>query len=67
MIRRPLMTTLIMVGVLIFGLMSYRLLPVSDLPNVDYPTIQVSASLPGANKPQNDGCIRCNTSRAAVF
>ncbi len=48
-IRRPIMTTLIMVGVLIFGLMSYRLLPVSDLPNVDYPTIQVSASLPGAN------------------
>jgi HAE1 family hydrophobic/amphiphilic exporter-1 len=29
--------------------MGYRLLPVSDLPNVDFPTIQVSASLPGAN------------------
>lgn len=48
-IRRPIMTTLVMLGVLIFGLASYRLLPVSDLPNVDFPTIQVSASLAGAN------------------
>ncbi|RCJ26786.1 acriflavine resistance protein B [Nostoc minutum NIES-26] len=48
-IRRPIMTTLVMVGILIFGLMSYQLLPVSDLPNVDYPTLQVSASLPGAS------------------
>ncbi|MDZ8185286.1 MAG: efflux RND transporter permease subunit [Nostoc sp. ChiSLP02] len=48
-IRRPIMTTLVMVGVLIFGLMSYQQLPVSDLPNVDYPTLQVTASLPGAN------------------
>lgn len=48
-IRRPVMTTLAMLGVLIFGLASYRLLPVSDLPNVDFPTIQVSASLPGAS------------------
>jgi HAE1 family hydrophobic/amphiphilic exporter-1 len=36
-------------GILIFGGMAYRRLPVSDLPNVDFPTIQVSASLPGAN------------------
>ncbi|MBW4634623.1 MAG: efflux RND transporter permease subunit [Iphinoe sp. HA4291-MV1] len=48
-IRRPIMTTLVMVGILIFGLMSYRLLPISDLPNVDYPTIQVSATRPGAS------------------
>lgn len=48
-IRRPIMTTLVMVGVLIFGLMSYQLLPVSDLPNVDYPTLQVTANLPGAS------------------
>jgi len=48
-IRRPVMTTLIMLGILLFGVMGYRLLPVSDLPNVDFPTIQVSASLPGAN------------------
>jgi HAE1 family hydrophobic/amphiphilic exporter-1 len=48
-VRRPVMTVLVMVGILIFGLAGYRLLPVSTLPNVDFPTIQVSADLPGAN------------------
>jgi HAE1 family hydrophobic/amphiphilic exporter-1 len=48
-IRRPVMTTLVMSGILLFGLISYRYLPVSDLPNVDYPTIVVQASLPGAS------------------
>jgi len=48
-IRRPVMTTLVMLGILVFGAMGYRLLPASDLPNVDFPTIQVMASLPGAN------------------
>ena len=47
-IRRPVMTTLVMLGILLFGVMGYRLLPVSDLPNVDFPTILVSAGLPGA-------------------
>jgi len=48
-IRRPIMTTLVMAGILIFGLMSYNQLPISALPNVDYPTIQVSASRAGAS------------------
>jgi hydrophobic/amphiphilic exporter-1 (mainly G- bacteria), HAE1 family len=48
-IRRPVMTTLVMIGILLFGVMGYRLLPISDLPNVDFPTIQVSAALPGAS------------------
>src|SRR5512140_488438 len=48
-IRRPIMTSLIMIAIFIFGVVSYRLLPVNDLPNVDFPTIQVNASLPGAN------------------
>jgi HAE1 family hydrophobic/amphiphilic exporter-1 len=48
-VRRPVMTVLVMVGVLIFGIGGYRLLPVSTLPNVDFPTIQVSADLPGAS------------------
>jgi hydrophobic/amphiphilic exporter-1 (mainly G- bacteria), HAE1 family len=48
-IRRPIMTTLVMLAILVFGIAAYRLLPVSDLPNVDFPTIQVSASLPGAS------------------
>jgi hydrophobic/amphiphilic exporter-1 (mainly G- bacteria), HAE1 family len=47
-IRRPVMTTLVMSGILLFGLISYRYLAVSDLPNVDYPTILVQANLPGA-------------------
>ncbi|MGQ0656343.1 MAG: efflux RND transporter permease subunit [Betaproteobacteria bacterium] len=48
-VRRPVMTVLVMVGVLIFGLAAYRLLPVSTLPTVDFPTIQVTAELPGAS------------------
>ena len=48
-IRRPIMTTLVMVAILVFGLMAYKSLPVSDLPNVDFPTISVNASLPGAS------------------
>jgi HAE1 family hydrophobic/amphiphilic exporter-1 len=48
-IQRPITTTLIMVGIVLFGLIGYRALPVSDLPNVDFPTIQVTASLRGAN------------------
>ena len=48
-IRRPVMTTLVMAGILLFGLVGFRQLPVSDLPSVDYPTIQVSANLPGAS------------------
>ena len=48
-ITRPVMTTLLTLGILIFGLMSYPKLPVSDLPNVDIPIILVQASLPGAS------------------
>ena len=48
-IRRPVMTTLVMLAILGFGLFAFQGLPVSDLPNVDFPTIQVSASLPGAS------------------
>ncbi len=48
-IRRPVMTTLVMIGILVFGVVSYRKLPVSDLPTVDYPTLNVSANLSGAS------------------
>jgi hydrophobic/amphiphilic exporter-1 (mainly G- bacteria), HAE1 family len=48
-IRRPVMTTLVMLAILLFGIVGYRLLPVSDLPNVDFPTLQVSAAVPGAS------------------
>ena len=43
------MTTLLMVALVIFGIFGYVDLPVSELPNVDFPTIQVNASLPGAD------------------
>ena len=48
-IRRPIATSLLMMGILIFGVASYPLLPVSSLPTVDFPTISVSAQLPGAS------------------
>ncbi|TMH54510.1 MAG: efflux RND transporter permease subunit [Betaproteobacteria bacterium] len=48
-VRRPVMTVLVMTGILIFGIIGYRLLPINALPNVDFPTIQVQAQLPGAN------------------
>ena len=48
-VRRPVMTVLVMLGILAFGLGAYRLLPVNALPNVDFPSIQVQAQLPGAN------------------
>src|ERR1700730_12399002 len=48
-IRRPVITTLSSLAIVLFGLMAYRYLPVNDLPNVDFPTIVVSASLPGAS------------------
>lgn len=48
-IRRPVMTSLLMLAILLFGIIGYRYLAVSDLPNVDFPTIEVSAGLPGAS------------------
>ena len=48
-IHRPVMTTLVMVGILLVGIAGYRAMPVSDLPNVDFPTLSVNASLPGAS------------------
>ncbi|HTK55532.1 MAG TPA: efflux RND transporter permease subunit, partial [Gemmatimonadales bacterium] len=48
-IKRPVMTTLVMLAILFFGLVAYTKLPVSDLPTIDFPTISVNASLPGAN------------------
>jgi HAE1 family hydrophobic/amphiphilic exporter-1 len=48
-INYPVMTTLVMAALLIFGVVGYMTLPVSELPNVDFPTIQVQASLAGAD------------------
>src|SRR5687767_129469 len=48
-IRRPVTTTLLMAGILVFGALAYRQLPVADLPSVDFPTIRVTVGLPGAS------------------
>lgn len=47
-IRKPVMTAVLTVSVILFGVICYRQLPVNDLPTVDYPVIQVQASYPGA-------------------
>ncbi len=47
-IKRPVMTTLLMVGVVFFGVAGFMALPVSDLPNVDFPVLVVMGGLPGA-------------------
>ena len=48
-IRRPVMTVLLTLAVIVAGLATYGKLAVNDLPAVDYPIIQVSCSYPGAN------------------
>ncbi|MFN8608371.1 MAG: efflux RND transporter permease subunit [Vulcanimicrobiota bacterium] len=48
-IRRPVMTTLVMVAILLAGLVGFRLLPIDNLPRVDFPTLTVQAQLPGAS------------------
>lgn len=48
-IRKPIMTTLLMVVVTIFGIVAYFTLPISDLPVIDYPVILVNVGYPGAS------------------
>ncbi|MGH7052659.1 MAG: efflux RND transporter permease subunit, partial [Stellaceae bacterium] len=48
-IRRPIATSLLMLGVLVFGIAAYNLLPVASLPNIDFPTVAVSVNYPGAS------------------
>ena len=48
-IRRPIATSLMMLGILVFGIVAYGLLPVAALPKVDFPTIVVTTTYPGAS------------------
>src|SRR5438067_6050062 len=48
-IRRPVMTMLLTVTVILFGIIAYRALPVNDLPSVDFPVINVTVNYPGAS------------------
>ena len=48
-IRRPVMTAVLTLSVILFGVLCYLQLPVNDLPAVDYPVIQVGVDYPGAS------------------
>ncbi|MFO0684958.1 MAG: efflux RND transporter permease subunit [Sandaracinus sp.] len=48
-IRRPIATSLLVIGIALASLVAYGQLPVAPLPEVDYPTIVVFTQLPGAN------------------
>ncbi|NGX45628.1 MAG: Multidrug resistance protein MdtC [Chlamydiae bacterium] len=48
-VKRPVMTTLVMLAIAFFGVLAYRSLPVSYLPEVEFPTIEVTVSYPGAD------------------
>ena len=48
-IRRPVMTVLLMLSLVVLGIAGFRALPVAALPRIDFPTIQVTATLPGAS------------------
>src|SRR5246127_2998585 len=49
LIRRPVATTLLTIGIALAGGIAYFQLPVASLPQVDYPTISVNASMAGAS------------------
>ena len=48
-IRRPVMTVLLCLSLIIGGLLALQRLPIAALPSFETPTINVSASLPGAS------------------
>ena len=48
-IRRPIMTVLISVAVVLVGIFAYMKIPVAALPSYNTPVISVSAQLPGAS------------------
>jgi len=48
-IRRPVMTVLLNLAIVLAGVIGYRSIPVSALPSYDTPVISVTASMPGAS------------------
>ncbi|MDR3128802.1 MAG: efflux RND transporter permease subunit [Tannerellaceae bacterium] len=48
-IKRPVLSTVIVLVILLFGLMGYRWLGVREFPSVDQPFISVQTTYPGAN------------------
>lgn len=48
-IRRPVFTTMIMLGLVVLGLFSFRGLPIDQFPDVDLPIVTVQTIYPGAS------------------
>ncbi|MGN6703874.1 MAG: efflux RND transporter permease subunit, partial [Burkholderiaceae bacterium] len=48
-IRRPIMTVLLSVAIVVVGIFAYARLPIAALPSYNTPVINVTASLPGAS------------------
>lgn len=48
-IRRPVLSTVMVLIIMLFGMISYQSLGVREFPSVDQPIISVSTSYPGAN------------------
>ena len=48
-VSRPVATILLTLAIVLAGLFGYRQLPVAALPQIDLPTIQITATLAGAN------------------
>lgn len=48
-IKRPIMTTLLTLWLVLMSMMAYKELPVSALPKIEFPVIQVTANLSGAS------------------
>ena len=48
-IRRPVMTILLNISVVVAGILAYRMIPIAALPSYNTPVISVGAGLPGAS------------------
>lgn len=48
-IRRPVMTVLLNLSIIVGGLLAYRYIPIAALPSYNTPVISVNANLPGAS------------------
>ena len=48
-IRRPVMTVLLNLSIVVAGILAYRFIPIAALPSYNTPVISVSANLPGAS------------------
>ena len=48
-IKRPVMTMMLTLCIVVFGIIGFQRLPVNDLPAVDFPVITVNVNYPGAS------------------